>query len=243
MVHDRLNEITWGGVKSSTLNLLVEKEITYKTSARDITEYEVFGVDGNVIVDNERDKNIDMTIPFTMYNEKGVSMSKMSSDIGNWIRSVSGWGYLERSDDEGFYYECYHMDEIDYAKQLQFLGKTDITFKSKPYKYYKDGSVEHNVQKDVGINNLGNKESEPRFIIKGNGDGNLIVNGKKHLLHGIDSEIIIDSLGKITIEKGKEASLKAKFKEYPTLKLKENKISWDGGITSVSLIPRWRDRV
>lgn len=243
MANDRLDEIIWGGVKSSSLNLLVQDDITYKTSARDISEYEIYGVDGDIIVDNERDKGIDMTIPFVLYNEKDVNLSKMSSNVGAWLRKVKGWGYLERSDDAGFYYECYHSEEVDYAKQLQFLGRTDITFRAKPYKYFVDGLVEVNATKGKEIKNNGDKFSEPKFTISGNGDGNLIVNGKKYLLHGIDGEIIVDTLGKITIEKGKEASLKARFKQYPTLKIGKNTISWDGGISSVKMIPRWRNRI
>lgn len=243
MADDIFESIIWGGISSLKLNLLIQDDITYTTPERDVSSYEIAGFDGDIFVDNGRDKGVDMTIPLILYNEKSIPVIKMSHNIGDWLRRVNSWGHLIRSDDPDYTYECYHHEQVDYAKQLQFLGKTEITFRSKPYKYHNIGLTEISVVKKATLNNIGNKSSQPKIKIHGKGDGNVIVNGKKFLLSSIQNEVTIDSLAKMTTEKDKEVSLKAKFLEYPIFKVGSNTIDFDGGITSLDILPRWRDRI
>lgn len=158
-------------------------------------------------------------------------------EISQWLSGI-GKLELEGLDDRYFIARVSNILSVD-----QFLRndvyKFPLTFKCQPFGYLNTGTRPIVFSSGNTLRNQGNFESTPLIVAHGTGEGTITINDTVITLSNIDGYVNIDSE---TLEcyKGDTNLGQNMVGDYPILKTGVNTITFDGGITSISVTPRWR---
>lgn len=161
------------------------------------------------------------------------------ANVREWLLSPKG--YVKLSDD-------YNTDEYRLAV---FNGKLDfeptfsnhhalfdIAFNCKPQRYLTSGDIAVTVASGGTLVNPTGFDALPLITITGTGDAELSVNGTTVSLTDLDGGIVLDS----DMQDAYYGILSANDKmsgDFPVLSAGTNTVTYTGGITSVSITPRW----
>lgn len=231
------------GRKSSDFGLIVENGLAFTVPERDVTPLEVPGLDGDLIVDNNRLKGFDKSFPISLIAPNGKTIDQISKEISEWLRTDVGWDKLTFTGYQGYYYEAICYESFDIENILKTFGKAVITFRCKPYKYKNDGQTPLTIINGQTLVNPEKRISKPLIKVTGTGDITFKNNGFDWLiLKSVDNFLLIDSKN-MSVSKGivsyfdkMNANLKPLF---PVLKTGNNIITWTGTVTKVEITPRW----
>ena len=227
---------TWNGKKSSDFGIIIKHKEIYKAPVRDVDFVEVPGRDGEVILDNGRYRNVDVTYQVRVKNVKSKLL-----EIANWLSAV-GYQKLIDSDDPTHYRMAARTGSADW----DYLGKgewadLEIAFNCQPWRYLTSGDSQVHKAEAFTIINPTKYDALPRmsFVRKSPyGAITIHINNKSYAFtSNAKTPIRIDS----TLQTAEPAA-NANFDDFPVLKAGENSISWTGGnVSEVYLIPHWRE--
>ncbi len=152
--------------------------------------------------------------------------------IYDWLR---GYGRLETTNDDLFFFEATVSKVNKPLLYKQGLMKTEIEFIINPYAYLYTGEVPINVTNGLEIINPGTWYAKPTLTITGTGNGEVSINGRAFQVIDLAGEITVNStLKKVHYGLGNHMT-----GEFPYLDVDKNTINFNGGITSIVMIPRW----
>ncbi|MGL9995073.1 hypothetical protein IGJ41_000309 [Enterococcus sp. DIV1537a] len=232
--------IEFSGKKSTDFHLRIMNGITFSTASRDIRLEEIEGVDGSVILSNNRMKDIDQSFPCILTLPEGGTIEKATTALSNWLHGQSGWGDLIWSGDPEYVYTALYYEQTDVQHVLHTFGKCVLKFKLKPYKYLKEGLKERVLLTDGALTNVGTRVAKPLITIKGSGDITLIINGKNYVFKSVDRELTIDCLAETaTGINNQPAYDKVYTYPFPIFPIGNVKITWIGRIKEMKITPRW----
>lgn len=178
-------------------------------------------------------------LPYERSMEFYVADEEKINLINNWLK---GYARLRTGKDIGGYFKAHVISGLEYDKFLQVKDRFKVDFKINPPFFYLDsGDTPLTlINKPIAFNNYGNIESEPYIKITGNGNITLDINGKVITLTGVSQYIIIDTESEYCY-KGLDNVGDKMVGEFPKLKVGINNLTWTGAVTSVEIIPRWRE--
>ncbi len=232
--------ITFNGVSSETMGVIVTRLPDFHRAARRIVEKTIPGRHGALIQDEGA---YDLYTTILEVNLNGASQR----DVYAWLR---GEGWMISS------------DEPDYKAYVYMYGSvTDNRFRTSGGAY-DTLSVDLRVEPFLRLvtetpvsltangtfAGQGHAESAPLIRVDGSGDGTLMVNGYTAHLTGIDGSLYIDADAGVayTLADGAPvfagSMVELEGGEWPGLKGagETNLVSWTGGITGVWIQPNWR---
>lgn len=185
------------------------------------------GRDGVLTINKGRKEPIYKLISGILLNEN----RKM--EVLKWLK---GNGELILSNDPGVFYKSKIVGQIDYKYHWNSGWMFEINMLCEPYAYLSSGGdpVEI-IAKNTKVNNPADK-SKPLIKIYGNGPVDLIINSNIHKFN-IDGHVVIDSE---LMECYKGSELRTFTGLFPELLPGNNNISWNGTVTGLEVIPRWR---
>ena len=227
---------TWNGKKSSDFGIIIKHKEIYKAPVRDVDFVEVPGRDGEVILDNGRYRNVDVTYQVRVKNVKSKLL-----EIANWLSAV-GYQKLIDSDDPTHYRMAARTGSVDW----DYLGKgewadLEIAFNCKPFRSLTTGDTKTTLTAAGSITNPTQYTALPYIKIYGSGNITLSIGGQSFPFLNISSYIECDSALQLVYTGATGKSDRANFDSFPVLSPGENAISWSGGtVTKVEIVPHWR---
>lgn len=229
---------TYNGKNSwEDFKLMITFDVDLASSEPDVEAVSVPGRDGDVIVDNHRNKSVNQT--FGLYcnvpHPKGTELMRQAIE---WLRQ------------DVQFHDFTLSTEPDYIRRgavltaVQTTVKEDgvygsLTFNFKPKRYLKTGMTAQKLASGVVFDNTGSLNAEPKITITGTGDFTLSINGTPYGVKGMDTGTTIDSENQSVISANGTSNEFNKFQggSFPILKPGKNTITWDDGF-AVEIIPR-----
>lgn len=146
---------------------------------------------------------------------------------------------IRLSDELDYFYKVKSVNIEDINNEHQGYGYFDVKFVLDPYQYM-DTSYQ-SISNGQNLENLTGVFVNPLIKVDGSGEGSITINSETFEFKNITETIIVDTDLKIVYTENLKKNQNAyTYGPYPRLKPGNNAISWSGGVTSVSINPRWR---
>lgn len=244
-----MKDLIYNGKSLNSLGFAIKTRPIYTVASRSISFQSVLGRSGDVIIDNQRYDNVEMSYSINSIPHlvTAGSSQELAQALIDWLTPSDGEYKILRDDwHRGYFCEaiCTNIGEI--ANNL-FLGlDTTIKFNRKPFWYSEQGQNIKIINKEKR-NYIYNPEiynAEPLIKIYGRGNIDLVVNGDYYQLKNIDEYIVIDSETGNATKDGVMHNEVASFDYPPVFVSGDNSVKiipWAGAtFTKAEIIPRWR---
>lgn len=146
----KIGKVTFNSTASDSLGIFVSGNGTYDAADLDMTSYTVPGRSGNILLSNNRYKNIDVIYPAFIPNgfEAGVQA------VRNWMRGVTGYKRLTDSYDTTHYRMAISkgvlsFSPVDQNREANF----QLVFDCKPQRFLTSGETESAITNGGTISN------------------------------------------------------------------------------------------
>lgn len=139
--------ITFNGVASNTLGIVVEHPPNYVAPKKDYEVIHVPGRSGDILMDNGSYQNVPRSYDIAI-GSRTLDFTTQANTISNWLHSADAQGYarLEDSYEPDFYRMAYYDEETEITNILQRMGRATVNFNCKPQRYFKSGDVAVNIE-------------------------------------------------------------------------------------------------
>jgi phage-related protein len=230
-----MNYFVYSGKRSSDYGIYISGENTFNAPERDLEYTQIKGKNGDLIISNQRFKNISVAYPAfirTKFNQ--------NSDAAKaWLLWHTSYQRLEDTYHPEYFRMGIFSGPIDF--DMRFLnrsGETSLMFTCKPQRWRKDGEIPitFDTQREL-YNEL--FPALPLIKVNGTGAGNLRVGECTVQIKALDGYVILDSDSQNAYKGTLNKNSTIYAPQFPVLERGKNFISWDGGITSVEITPRW----
>lgn len=224
---------------SLDFDLVITGKNTYKSAGRDLTFTSVPGRNGDLITDNGRYKNVEITYKTAILNRSDKDFADLAHEITAWLSAQSGYFKLYDTYDKKYYRMAAYDSDVDIEQELEALGKMTISFNCKPFKYSFEGDTSITLDGAGELYNAEVYSSKPYIKIYGSGNISLNINDKAYNFTGVEEYIEIDSeimnaFKGIVPQNNKMTGL-----DFPKLLPGKNLISWTGNVQKIEVKPRW----
>lgn len=228
--------IIFNNKSSADCRIQVAHPPGYAYPERDYTVTHIPGRNGDIIQDNGCYKNVERTyeVSFDAPNE---DFATYANSVSAWLHSTTGYARLEDSYEPNYYRMATYQESNIFENLYNQAGTATIVFECKPQRFLKTGDNAIAIQNSLTIINPTGFEAYPLFKVTGT-SGVLTVNGNSITFSSINDFVMLDcelqDAYKENINKNSTIS-----GTFPVLKPGSNTISWIGGISSVTMKPRW----
>lgn len=241
-----MNYFEYNGIRSSDMHVRISKKTIFSAPKYDLTFQSIPGRDGDLISPNGRFPNV--TISYTCFIP-----AKSIEQLADRITAVKNWLYKEPdryhtladSYDTKFFRRAVFNNKLDIADECNKIGTFTVNFSCQPMRFSYAGQTKTTyTASGFVLTNPYPFEAKPYIRLNGRGTGNLIIQSsgrnaiwKFTTLDGYtecDSELMNFYQG--TELKNETVSGDG----FPTFAFGQNTVAFDGGITSVEIIPRWK---
>ena len=224
----------FNGFYSYEMGLIVEEKSIYNGPQPDFEMISVPGRDGDVIIDNGRYNNVDVS--YTCY----------CKDLSANMKSIKQWlcrpGYFKLTDtyDPLYFRYAAFASKLKVDELLRNVGKAELVFNCKPFRYSVAGQTKQTLTASGSITNPESFPSLPYIKITGSGAVTLTIGSKAYSFTSVPTYLEIDSELMCCYKGGTLYNNRIGFSEFPVLLPGNNSISWTGSVTKVEIIPNWR---
>ena len=228
--------IIFNNKSSADCRIQVAHPPGYAYPERDYTITHIPGRNGDIIQDNGCYKNVERTYEVS-FDAPDEDFATYANAVSAWLHSTTGYARLEDSYEPNYYRMATYQESNIFENLYNQAGTATIVFECKPQRFLKTGDNTITIQNSLTIINPTGFEAYPLFKVTGT-SGVLTVNGNSITFSSIDGFVMLDcelqDAYKETINKNSTIS-----GTFPVLKSGSNTISWTGGISSVTMKPRW----
>lgn len=231
------NAFRFDGVSSSLYAVFISGEGTFNGTARDVSEIEIPGRNGTLLLDNGRYQNIDLTYPAFIVDSFNTNFQALRSFL------LSKTGYCRLEDD-------YHTDEFRIARyrgniqpkttQFNREGEFEITFNCKPQRFLTSGETVTTLTADGTISNPTLFDARPLIRVYGSGTlgvgaDTITIGAHSYTYIDIDCDTMDAYFGSTNCND----KITLSGDTFPVLHNGSNGIDLGTGITKVEITPRW----
>ena len=151
----------------------------------------------------------------------------------------TGWQILTDDYEPDYYRLAYYEGGFDVENRYTKLGVFNISFRCRPERFLVVGNNEVQVATGESIFNPTAFNSKPLIHITGSGSGTLTVAGTTMSFTDIVDYLNIDCDKMDVYRLPAENRNSLMTGDFPVLKSGDNLVSFTGGITSVTITPKW----
>lgn len=160
-----LHYITYNSVTSKSLGIFVSSGSTFDAAAPDYTSYEIPGKNGDLQINNNRYKNIDVAYPVFI---PGAFTSSVQA-VRNWMRSADGYVELKDTYDTTHYRLARGKDILAFKPSPQNNGANfQLVFDCKPQRFLNSGTSWKTLTSGDVLNNPTPFVALPQFEVYNN---------------------------------------------------------------------------
>lgn len=177
---------------------------------------------------------------YSMYIGDGTedSIQAALDDVAR-VLFKNGWQTLLDDYEPDCYRLAYYKGGFDAENRYTRLGKFDITFRCRPERYLVSGNVRVSINSGEKIINPTEYNAKPLIHIEGSGSGTLTVAGTQMSFTDIVDYLNIDCDKMDVYRLPSENKNSLMTGSFPVLPSGDSTILFTGGITSVTITPRW----
>lgn len=132
--------ITWNGVSSDTIGVIVERIPNRYVPTRRFSPQQVAGRNGNILLVDKSFPNVEQEYEVYLSAE-AQGLPSVARACAEWLMGPDGYCRLEDSYDTTVYREAFLMGGYDLENILNKFGRCTITFSCKPQKYLLAGDT------------------------------------------------------------------------------------------------------
>lgn len=130
-----MGSVTFNGVSSETLGLIVQSPPTYEYPERDYSITHVIGRNGDVVIDNNCYKNVERSYYLASIFRQGTGFIENARALVDWLHSAKGYARLEDSYDPGVYRLAIYRDSQELTNILDAVTAVQAVFECKPQRF------------------------------------------------------------------------------------------------------------
>ena len=238
--HNR-DYFTFGEASSYATDVYLTGVKICDTPSRDVSVYSVPGRNGDIILDNGRWKNLDVTYSCAIATNFDSKFAKFKSAMLNQVGYKKLWDTIHpETYRKAILKDPIHVD----TSRKNFTGRFDITFNCKPQRFLLYGDEPTTLYEPRSLHNKYGTVALPTIIVYGSGPCTLTVGDTTVEIKELDNRIYLDSDTKNAYRPVNGASVvnlnhTIHAYKFPELVPGENMISWTGDVTCVAVAPRW----
>lgn len=227
--------ITWHGVPSTEAPVVVEHPPGRVVPKRRMEIIDVPGRNGPVIISEDAFESVPQV--YEVHIPPGVP------DLALAIRGVIDWlcypGYnrLEDSYEPEVYRIAFFEGDTEIENILNKAGKAEIEFTCKPERWLKVGEVPIVMTAATTLTNPTTRTAKPLITVKGSGSGVLKVG--TYTLNLTDCNGVVLDCDNEDVYKNGVNKNSTVTGDFPKLPAGSTNITWSGGITGLTVVPRW----
>lgn len=222
------------GVDAASKKIVLQKEIEFESAEPVAESYKIPGKDGEIVYYDGSFSNVKGTAACYVI---GGQVTTLLTDINSWLLSAKGYRKLETLHEPLFYRMARVVRGAKLDPRVNLLNAFEIEFDCKPYKFYIDGDRTTNFTTSGTIAGPTDFPSLPLITVAGSGSGTITVNGYTLTLtdtNGVTLDCELKNAYKGTTNMNSTVS-----GNYPVLG-RSNAVAFTGGVTGVTIKPRWR---
>ena len=163
------NALEFDGINSMQHSIFITGESVYDAPERDVESVEIAGRSGNVLIDNGRWKNLEVTYHAGTF---GSDQDEFASKIRNFRNLLaSRYGYhrlMDTYNPEEYRIGRFKSVEVE-AEGRKRAGEFDITFDCKPQRYLTSGESSISVSSGDTLYNPTPYDASPLLAVEGYG--------------------------------------------------------------------------
>lgn len=231
-----MNYLIYDGEQSSDFGVYIGGQGTFNAPKRSVTKYEIAGRNGELIRDNGRFENIQITYPVVIMEE----FRDRSDALNAWLKSKTGYCRLEDTYNPDYYRRAMLIDEIKYKTTAwNRSGQGELTFDCMPQRFLKSGESWTSVTNGGTITNPTRFASKPIIKVSGTGLVNVKLGDYRMILTMTNEVICIDSELMDCYNDSLNANSKVQLVNgFPVINAGDNTITISGN-ASVQIMGRW----
>lgn len=232
-----MGAILWGGVPSYNFNIQVERFPAQDGPQRVFESIQIPGRNGALTIDTGAFSNYSQLyeIYFSANKKKTPTIAR---EVKKWLQLPIGYQRLEDTyEPEVFRLARYNgPSQIENTRNL--FGRMTLTFDCQPQRWLKSGEY------PVKFTQSGKLSNEwfpalPLIQVNGNGPGNLYIGEFTVQIKALEGYLIIDSAIQNAYKDTQNKNGDISTTDFPVLQPGITPVSWDGGISSLEITPRW----
>lgn len=232
--------IIWAGTSNRDVGMVIEHYPNVIVPQRMQETQTVPGRNGIIVLSQGSFQNYEQEYKAFLDAKKIGGLEQVMPKVMDWLLGHEGYHRLEDSYFPDVYRMAYYSGGTEFVSVFNEYGEGTLTFNCAPEKFYKMGEREIALQKNQLLRNPSSFEALPLIKVSGNGNsGTISFNSKAFMITSVPTSMSID----VKDHKAYNGTINYNSRitgYYEDLKLgKETVITWSGGITSVSLTPRW----
>ena len=241
-----MNYFIYNGISSKDMGVRISSKDVYSAPKYDLKFQSIPGRDGDLISPNGRFPNT--TVSYTCFIP-----AKSIQELSDKVTAVKCWLYTEPdryhtlsdSYDTSFFRKAVFNNKLDISDEVSKIGIFTVNFTCHPMRFSHMGQVKTTfTASPFTLTNPYPFAAKPYLKINGRGTGTLTIQSASSnkiwefsTLNGYtecDSELM--NFYHDTEPKNDTVSGEG----FPTFAPGDNTIAFDGGITSIEVIPRWK---
>ena len=241
-----MNYFIYNGISSKDMGVRISSKDVYSAPKYDLKFQSIPGRDGDLISPNGRFPNT--TVSYTCFIP-----AKSIQELSDKVTAVKSWLYTEPdqyhtlsdSYDTSFFRKAVFNNKLDISDEVSKIGVFTVNFTCHPMRFSHTGQVKTTfTASPFTLTNPYPFAAKPYLKINGRGTGTLTIQSASSnkiwefsTLNGYtecDSELM--NFYHDTEPKNDTVSGEG----FPTFAPGDNTIAFDGGITSIEVIPRWK---
>ena len=229
-----MNTFTFDNRSSADFGLIVAEKDIHSAPVYDQQFVSVPGRNGDVIIDNGR------------YNNTDVSYTCYCKDLSANMKAVKQWlcrpGYFKLTDtyDPLYFRYAAFASKLKVDELLRNVGKAELVFNCKPFRYSVAGQTKQTLTSSGTVINPESFPALPYIKITGSGAVTLNIGAKAYSFTSIPTYLEVNSELMSCYKGSTLYNNRIGFTEFPVLQPGNNSISWTGSVTKVEIIPNWR---
>lgn len=175
---------------------------------------------------------------------KNPGLSVVAREVAEWLQSKPGFQRLEDSYDPDFYRMAYYTGGEEFSNYFNQYGRGTLTFVCAAPRWYKVGENPIVLTNNQKLYNPSKFKAKPLLTISGSGSGTITftdLNESPRTLSFTDLSgiTIVDPTLHAAIRNGQSVNSTVTGRYEDAYLSKETAIGWTGGISAVTVIPRW----
>ena len=241
-----MNYFIYNGISSKDMGVRISSKDVYSAPKYDLKFQSIPGRDGDLISPNGR-------FPNTMVSYTCFIPAKSIQELSDKVTAVKCWLYTEPdryhtlsdSYDTSFFRKAVFNNKLDISDEVSKIGVFTVNFTCHPMRFSHTGQVKTTfTTSPFTLTNPYPFAAKPYLKINGRGTGTLTIQSASSnkiwefsTLNGYtecDSELV--NFYHDTEPKNDTVSGEG----FPVFAPGTNTIAFDGGITSIEVIPRWK---
>lgn len=232
--------IIWAGTSNKDVGMVVEHYPSVIIPQRNQEVQTVPGRNGAIVLPNGSFANYEQSYQVFLDAKHIGKLEQVMPKVVDWLLGNEGYKRLEDSYFPDVYRMAYYSGGAEFVSLFNEYGEGTLTFNCAPEKYFKMGERDIVLTQNQVLRNPSAFAAMPLIKITGNGsDGTLTFGSNNLTIKEVPSSITID----MKLHKAYNGSTNYNSKisgYYEKMTLgKETQISWSGGITAVTIVPRW----